>query len=56
MLGRLLCWWGIHDTQISGWNQPIVPGAVFSTWGYCTRRHKGWVCQFSWQFDNPDWS
>lgn len=47
MLGRLLCWLGVHDMQITGinmdeWNQ------ICSIWGNCTREN----CHEGYQFDN----
>lgn len=48
MLGKLLCRLGVHDSQLSGFNQNEYNHKIESTWGYCVRPE----CTFSWQLDN----
>ncbi len=45
MLGKLLCWLGVHDNMVTGQNVDQY-GRAQSTWGGCTR------CNKPWQWDN----
>lgn len=51
MLGRLLCRLGVHCPMESGRSIDDDRG-VGSTWGFCVRNHKNWVCNWPWQLDN----
>jgi hypothetical protein len=46
MLGKLLCWLGVHDNMMSNENIDQY-GQIRSRWGYCLR------CNNPWQLDNP---
>lgn len=45
MLGKLLCWLGVHDNMESCRNVDEY-GLIRSVWGYCLR------CNKPWQLDN----